>query len=133
MAMYLGSNKVEIGQSGGGSSDFSTATVTVNVNGDGNGTIIYPTISDAVYLDDETDDPITVSDVACYNKASVSDTASINILTHKGKAIIYTKNRIYDIENAVASQRLFDEALNQGCFALSDISDTTIITIVGNN
>ena len=28
MAMYLGSNKVELGQSGGGSSDFSTAQVT---------------------------------------------------------------------------------------------------------
>jgi len=33
MAMYLGSNKVEIGvaSGGGGSSDFSTATVTVTV------------------------------------------------------------------------------------------------------
>lgn len=35
MAMYLGSNKVEIGQSsGGGSSDFSTAEVTFTSSGD---------------------------------------------------------------------------------------------------
>lgn len=36
MAMYLGSNKVEIGQSGGGgSSDFSTAQVTIVDNTSG--------------------------------------------------------------------------------------------------
>lgn len=113
---------------GGGSSDFSTATVAVNVNGNGTGTIIYPTIGDTVYLDHETDDPIAVSDVAYYGKASVSVTGPINILTYKGKTVIYT-NGISDIENGIASQRLYDEVLDQSCFALSNVSNATIITI----
>ena len=115
--------------SGGGSLDFSTTQVTVNVNA-GNGTIIYPTVGDTVYLDDETDDPITVSDVAYYNKASVSNAMLINILTYKGKAVIYTDG-IYDIENGIASQRLYDEVLDQSCFTLSNVSNATIITIEG--
>ena len=49
-------SKLSGGGGGGGSSDFSMSTVTVNVNENGIGTIIYPTIGDTVYLDDETYD-----------------------------------------------------------------------------
>lgn len=48
MAMYLGSNKVEIGaSSGGGSSDFSTAEVTVINNTGHNNGLAIPTICEA--------------------------------------------------------------------------------------
>ena len=46
MAMYLGSNKVEIGQSGGGSSDFSTATVTIINNSGQNFVAACPNLYD---------------------------------------------------------------------------------------
>ena len=77
MAMYLGSNKVEIGtSSGGGSSDFSTAEVTV-VNTHGSGLSLYG----ANTLDDGEDTGSTYGLGVAGNK-----TAVFSVILYKGTA-----------------------------------------------
>ncbi len=75
MAMYLGSNKVEIGQSsGGGSSDFSTAEVTITISNENVTVIRIP--------------------IACINEdfgetadSSISTSGTYSAILYKGKAI----------------------------------------------
>ena len=74
MAMYLGSNKVEIGTSSGGSgsSDFSTATVTI----DGDNDSAYAYFTCATYSDDGT-----------YANADGMSGDSVGVVLYKGVAM----------------------------------------------
>lgn len=87
MAMYLGSNKVEMGQTSGGDGDFSIATITVTGTGIparlGELTLCGA-FCETVMNDDETSDSFTVGETFI-----IQGDNTVDVVLYKGMAYVY--------------------------------------------